>query len=318
MSSATPTTIDSPAKASRYLLELSSRVPIEEALRAVESRAAPRVASHLQGLRRYVNGESPAKPDARFALYADFAKHLSDKSLASAGAAVINDSLTAARTLADSVRVGLPGDLYYPALLLLLATSIATLWLTAIAPEFAELYASFEGGLPRLTQTLIDAPALLFGAIGVLAVLLILAFVGTRRLAAAVATLGALQPSWLRLFCGSRVARCHDQWRVTTLATAWVHAGREPAAALRESLQTLNVPAAALGGLSDAVTLAQGLGLADHELDHQRRSAATEYRAAWELSRALWFRALQFAVAILVGVLTIAMYLPLFSMGAVI
>jgi len=70
--------------------------------------------------------------------------------------------------------------------------------------------------------------------------------------------------------------------------------------------------------LAERVALANDLGIARQELEHERERSLRDCRVALEVRRAIALRGMQIAVAALVGAITIAIYLPIFKMGAVI
>jgi type IV pilus assembly protein PilC len=306
------TTIGTLAKASRYLFELSTSVPFDEAVQRVRSKADPAVARELETLQRYVAGQATAKPAAELALYAELLRRAPDKARVSAGAASLNESLAEAHLLADETRGGWPADLVYSALLLAVATLIATVWLLYVAPEFEAMFLGFGARLPALSRAIFDNAWLVYAPLLGLALALVWLVAGARRLAAALATLAAAPPSLAHLF-GARAMRAHERWRAAALASAWVGVGLDPVDAVREAST-----ADATGKLAAEIALAAEMGLAAHELLHQRRAALAECRAALELRRTLVLRALQIVIALVVGAIVIAVYQPIFQMGAVI
>jgi len=315
-STAAVTTI---AEAGRYLSELTATVGFEEGVRRLRSKADSAVARELDALERYVSGREADKPAAALALYGDYLKPLSGRSGAATGAATINLALRDARALADGVRVGLPGDLWYAALLLIIAAMLSSIWLVYIAPVFAAMFATLGAQrLPAFSQLLFDAPWVVFSAIGVLAACLVLLVVGAWRLAAAIETLALPAQRWARLVAGDRVLWAQERWSVATLASAWASAGQEPLAALRDAIARAGTAPGELRELAERVALANDLGIARQELEHERERSLRDCRVALEVRRAIALRGMQIAVAALVGAITIAIYLPIFKMGAVI
>jgi type IV pilus assembly protein PilC len=308
-------TIGTLTKASRYLFELTTTVPFDEAIQRVQSHADAAVGRELETLQRYVAGQATAKPAAELALYAELLKRAPDKARVATGVASLNESLAEARLLADETRGGWPADLAYSALLLAVATLIATVWLLYVAPEFEAMFLGFGATLPALSRAIFDNAWLIFAPLLGLALALVWLVAGARRLAAAMETLSAPPPSLAPLF-GARATQAHEPWRTAALASAWVGTGLSPVDALREA--SAQATAGAAGKLAGEIALAAKIGLAAHELLHQRRAALAECRAALELRRTLTLRALQIVIAIVVGAIVIAVYQPIFQMGAVI
>ena len=127
-----------------------------------------------------------------------------------------------------------------------------------------------------------------------------------------------LMSPWVNLVCGSHIRRAHDRWRVVTIANAFAAAGGSPVTALRDAIAELEVRPEALTELTREVELADELGLAKHELGYQSQKSVGDYRVALERRWAVAFRVMQIAIAILVGAIVSAIYLPIFKMGAVI
>ena len=313
-----PAAIASMATANRYLAELIPTVGFRGAVKRVQQKSNSSIAGELERLERYVEGDPTAEAPAEFSIYGSFMRYLPDKTRAGTGIASINRSMRDARRFADSVRVGLPGDLYYSATLLMVAAVISTMWLLFIAPGFSEMFESFGAKLPSFTRMITTAPWLLFVLIAALAIVLVLLVIGTRRLAAAIDTMAPLRPSWLKLVCGADVVRTHERWRVATMANGWASAGEEPLKALRDAIDRMSASADQVNELTADVQLAHEIGLAGHELDHQCQKSLGEYRNAMESRRALVSRIMQVAIAVLVGGIVIAIYLPLFRIGSLI
>ena len=303
------------AKASRYLFELTATMPFDEAIERVKSKADTRTGSELDSLRRYIRGQSTARPARELALYADFLKELPQGTRANTGVASLNASLNDARALADGLRAGLPTELVYPGLVLIVAASIATLWVVYVAPEFVALFAQFEARLPAWSRVLMANAWLVFAPIAVLLGALVALASAGYRLAAAIETMTRPSPEWVGAVIGKRVGRAHDRWRLAAIARARIAAGVAPTVAVR---------GASLGALADyaaleqELSLADELGLAAHEIGHQLEQRLIDYGSALELRRAIAFRVLQIAIAAVVATIVIAIYLPILRMGAVI
>jgi len=312
------TAIESMTKAGRYLAELAGTVGFDEALKRVRSRSSDTVAAKLDRLGRYARGEESADLPGELELLGLFMRQARGQASAGAGMAALSDALVDARALAANVRLGLPGDLTYSAALLGIAASIWALWLTYIAPGFVELYDSVGARLPALSQAALAAPWLPFLVIGMLAAIVALLAIGARALAAAIEALAPMRRSSLRLVCGARVLGAHDRWRAATMANAWAAAGLAPVRALRDAVAQMSANGGELRGLIRDVELADAMGLGRHELDYVRRQSLETYRTRLEGRRAVALRVMQIAIAVLVAVIVITIYEPIFGMGAVI
>jgi hypothetical protein len=308
-----PATIADLPKASRYLFELTATMPFDAAVERVRSKADPKTGNELDALKRYVRGESATKPAGDLVLYAELMKGLPDSARAGQGVRALRESLAEARALAADTRDRLPADVFYSGLLLLVAALLGALWLVYLAPEYAALVALLGAQLPALSEAIVDGPWLIFGPLALLAAALMTIATAGYRLAAAMETLAPLPTAWIKAAAGRRAARAHERWRLTTLASARVHAGVEPADAAREA-----VAAGQDVELERELRLALELGLAAHELEHQRQRSLLDYRGALELRRTISLRALHIAIAAVVGAIVIAIYLPIFRLGAIV
>jgi type II secretory pathway component PulF len=300
-------------KANRYLLELAATMPLDEAVERIHSKADAYVRNELDVLRRYVDGDSSSKPARELALYADFLKAAPDAVRAAAGVRTLNESLADARLLAHAARAGLPTEIAYCGLLLAIATLLATLWLLYVAPQFAALFAQLEAPLPPLSQAIVNAAALVYVPIGVLALALAGVAHAAYRQAAAIEALAPLPRGWSAWLVGGRAARAHAGWRLAALASAQLQAGVPVGQAMRVAARESHG-----AELDSELALAAELGLAAHELTHRRQRSLQDYRAAIELSRVISMRALQLGIALVVGAIVISIYLPIFRMGAVV
>jgi hypothetical protein len=308
-------TIGTLAKANRYLFALTTTVPFDEAMQRIRGKAAPAVGRELDTLQSYVTGQATTPPAKELALYAELLKHAPDRARVAAGVASLNESLAEASLLADETRGGWPADLAYSAVLLVFATVIATVWLFVVAPEFELLFSGFDARLPLLSRVIADNGWLLYVPLLGLAFALFWLVAAARRLATAMETLVA-PPSSIKRTIGTRASEAHERWLAAALASAWVGAGRNAVDAVRDALA--RAKASAADKIAGEVTLAAEIGLAAHELEHQRRAALAECRAALELRRTLALRALQIAIALVIGLIVITIYMPIFQMGAVI
>jgi type IV pilus assembly protein PilC len=302
-------------KAVRYVNELAPEVGFSVALRRVAERADEPTARALRRLEDYAGGRADEPVAPELELIATFLRHAPDKERIGAGVTVINAAAAEARDLAAAVRAGMPADFYYSGVLLAVAALVATIWFVYIAPEFTQLFAQFGARLPPFSQALVDAPWLVFGGIAVLAAVLALLVVGTRRVARVIEVQLPFDRAWLGRLLGTRVASSYEAWRASVLVTAWVAAGRDVGAALADALPH-GAPARA--ELEEELALAGALGLARHESAHQLQARLAALAAALEGRRALAARLMQIAVALVVGAIVIAIYLPIFQMGAVI
>jgi type II secretory pathway component PulF len=316
VSTTNPATIADLARASRYLLELCATVPFDEAVERVRDKADAKTAAELDALQRYVRGESAARPARELSLYADFLRTVPDAARAAAGVRALNESLADARHLADATRAGLPVELSYSGLLLLIAATLCGLWLVYLAPAFSALLGSFGASLPALSRAVASTPWLIFAPIAMLAVALVaLARAGYRQ-AAAIENLAPLEEGWVKRLAGTRAARAHERWRLATLASARIQAGVPFADAIRAPVQEPHADGDI--ELERDLRVAAELGLAAHEIEHQRQRSLLDYRGAIELRRMVSMRVLQIAVAAVLGAIVIAIYQPIFRMGAVI
>jgi type II secretory pathway component PulF len=105
---------------------------------------------------------------------------------------------------------------------------------------------------------------------------------------------------------------------VLTLAQAWTAGGGEPLASALAAARAMGREAAESSTVTAELRLADELGSARGELDFLSQASLVAYRDALELRRALSVKAIQVAIAVVVGFVVIAIYLPLFNMGAIV
>jgi type IV pilus assembly protein PilC len=309
--------ITSVSKAARYLCELAPSAGYEEALRRIAELCDAPTAEALERLRAYAAGASNDAVAPELALVAELLRRSPDKARAGAGAAILEEAAAEARSLAAEVRFGMPRDFYYSAVLLVVAALLATLWLFTIAPQFGELFDEMGGRVPAFTGALVEAPWALFGVIAALGVVLFVLIAGMKRLAAALETARPLQGRLARAALGLRVQREYERWRTAVLASALMAAGQDPKSALGAALGP-GADEALRRSLSAELALAERLGLARAEAECLREASLADLAVMIERRRSLAARLMHAAVALVVGAIVIAIYLPLFEMGAVI
>lgn len=318
MASTEMATIDSVVQANRYLSGLGGRVGFGEALRRVRAKSSAPIGEKLQGLERFVSGDGSESPSPELVMIGEVVRHAPAGTDIGRAIGEANTALSDARNLADDVRGGLPGDLAYAGLLLVVASLITILWISQIAPRFDELFGSMNASLPPLSQAMVDFPWAIFALIALLGAVLVVIVIGTRRLAIRIETIGPLAAGWMRPLLGRQVCAAHERWRTVALARAWSAGGLKPLEAVQHAARSLHAGDGVSGELAAAISLATDLEAADVELDYQGRESIEAYRNVLELRRAIAFRFLQIATAVLVGFIVLALYLPIFKMGAIV
>lgn len=311
-------TIDSLGKASRYLSGLGGSVGFDEAVSRVESRSSAEVGRKLRELASWTKGETAAAPAPELALIGQVVRYAPDGVAVGTAIGAASAALLDARALADHVRSGLSSGLAYAVALLVMTTFIALLWLGAIAPEFESMYMQFGASVPGLTRFLIDQPWVLFLVLAVLGLALVALVLATRRAAVRIETVAPLGTGFSATALGARLRDAHERWRVLTLAEAWTAGGGEPLASTLAAARAMDREAAETSTVTAELRLAHELGSARAELDFLSQASVVAYRDALELRRAVAIKAIQVAIAVVVGFVVIAMYLPIFKMGAVI
>jgi type II secretory pathway component PulF len=130
------------------------------------------------------------------------------------------------------------------------------------------------------------------------------------------AGIAVIAPLGKGLPLGRRLRRAHERWRQLTLARALAAGGQPPG----ESLGS----AAAIGDagpdpeLAAKLALAGKLGAADAELAHLNELELGSLQRELDTWRAAVLRILQVIIAVFIGAMVIAMYLPIFKLGAVV
>jgi type II secretory pathway component PulF len=105
---------------------------------------------------------------------------------------------------------------------------------------------------------------------------------------------------------------------VLTLAQAWAAGGGDPLASALAAARALDGDGAGASTVTAELRLADELGGSRAELDFLMQASLMAYRDALDLWRALAIKAIQVAIAVVVGFVVISVYLPIFQMGAVV
>jgi hypothetical protein len=311
-------TIDSLSKASRYLSGLGGSFGFDEAVSRVESRSSADVGQRLRELASWTKGETEAAPAPELALIGQVVRHAPDGVAVGMAIGAASVALLDARALADHVRSGLSAGFGYAVALLVMTTIVALIWLGAIAPEFDNIYAAFGGSVPGLSRFLIDQPWVLFLGLAVLGLALVAVVLATRRAAVRIETVAPLGTGFPATVLGARLRNAHERWRVLTLAQAWTAGGGEPLASALAAARVMERDGAETSTVTAELRLAHELGSARGELDFLSQASVADYRDALEFRRSLGVKAIQVAIAIVVGIVVIAIYLPIFGMGGII
>jgi len=311
-------TIDSASKAGRYLSGLGGSLGFDEAIRRVEARSSQEVRDQLRALVRWVKGESTASPGPEFRLIGTVVRNAPADGDVGKAIAVADRARADARVLADHVRSSMLDGIPYLGLLLAIAGIVAAIWVTGIAPNFGALYSQMQVTLPTLSRVLVDQPWIIAATLVLLALVIVAIVVAARRLARSVESVVPLGRGLVAHVVGQRVYRAHESWCILSLARAWAAAGEDPARAAHRAAQALDVDAGPARRVDAEMRLAADLGAAAVELEHMAQTSATDYRDALDLWRAVVVRTLQIAIAVVVGLVVIAVYLPIFRMGAIV
>jgi len=311
-------TIDSLAKASRYLSGLGNSCGFAEAVSRVESRSSAEVSRRLRELASWAKGETATEPAPELALIGQVVRHAPDGVAVGTAIGAASGALADARALADHVRSGLSSGFGYAVALLVMATIVALIWLGAIAPEFEMMYTQYAVPVPGLSRFLIGQPWVLFLAIAVLGLALVALVLATRRAALRIETVAPLGTGFSATVLGARLRDAHERWRMLTLAQAWTAGGGEPLASTQAAARAMDREGAETSTVAAELRLAEELGSARGELDFLSQASVAAYRDALELRRALAIKAIQVAIAVVVGFVVIAIYLPILNMGGVV
>ena len=311
-------TIDSIEKAGRYLCGLGGSVGFDEAVRKVQEKASPAVREQVQQLANWVDGKTSTAPSTELTLLGSVVKSAFRKENSQHAIVVVDHALNDARSLAEHVRSGISDGIAYSALLLIVASIVWWTWMSSIGPEFAAMFAQMSASLPAMTQVMVDVPWLVLIAICALALLLGLVIVSTKRLAARIESIAPISGGWYASLLGDKARRLHARWLSLVLARAWVAGGRDPLESIREAFRLAGDADSVFDELESEIQLACELGRGAEELAFQADASVGAYRDALEFRRALGLRFLQVSIALVVGIIVITIYLPLFKLGAIV
>lgn len=307
--------IESLADASRYLGELGSQHGFGEAVQRVRAHSDTGIAEQLGALERYVRGETAERPGPELLLIGEVVRNAPNDGDAGKAIGAAASAMAGARSLAAQVRVGLPGDVFYIITLLLVASVVVLVWFLFISPQYSDIFSQFGASLPALSGVAVSQPWIMFIPLLVIAAAVVWAIATSFRVAAAIAVIAPLGNG---LPLGRRLRRTHERWRQLTVARALAAAGKSP----EESLGC----AAEIGGsgampdpdLAAKLALAVRLGVADAELSYLNELELNSLQRELDTWRAALLRILQVVIAVFIGAMVIAMYLPIFKLGAVV
>lgn len=222
----------------------------------------------------------------------------------------------------DGTRAEMKAITSYLAALSAVAAMVLVIAAIFLMPGFAEMFGSFGSGLPALTR-LVFGYGGLFGYLGIL---IMAVTVGTLLLFAfdldrASRSMISCPPRWRRVPLIKRLVATHDNMVMLVYARA-LSAGGLDAKQATAIARDLVSPAAqqdhARLNSAAALDLAERLGQFDAELDFQ---FAVEFDTAalrFHADAAVIAAVAKVLIYVFVGLLVIAIYLPIFAMGTLV
>lgn len=305
--------VQSPSSALRYVISLAARDGWPDALRRVQGASEGGVSEQLSAIDRYRNGQSEPEVSAELQIVARFLKGAVSAADLKPGFRALLMLQKEAAELSARVRAGLPGELYYSGILLVIALLIVVLWLVNMAPEFVRFFADFGSELPWLSGLVADNPMIVIVPLAIMACLLLAVTLSTRCLATAIGRLHGELPVWNRWLLGRSIHNAQRDWLALSLASAWAESGVSPELALEQ---------AKAAGMSDRFDTplgeARSLGILNDELKFQANEALAQLTTAVATHRAFVARIMQVLIASVVGAIIVMMYLPILQLGVVI
>jgi type IV pilus assembly protein PilC len=192
---------------------------------------------------------------------------------------------------------------------------VAVLWVFFISPKFSDLFSGFGADLPTLSGVALRHPWTMFIPLLVIAAAVAWAVATSFKVAAGIAVIAPIGDG---LPIGRRLRRAHGRWRQLTIARALAAAGQSPEESLRSAAAIDGSGAMPDPDLAAKLALADTLGAADAELAYLVELELDSLQRELDTWRAAVLRILQVVIAVFIGTMVIAMYLPIFRMGAVI
>ena len=227
---------------------------------------------------------------------------------------------------------GIVGLGWYLAGVSLTALTVTLLFSTTVLPAFSELFDGFGAPLPEYTRVVFDSASTSLPVLAVLlALVLVVVFTSAGLFHRRVQQLEPLPrwPAWAPLV--GRLAEAHNLGLFLNFLRMLRASGVEESAAVGAAAKEANLPdgfdyqalLARQPAFSQSNTLtelgvAARLGQLDNELDYQCEQHAGEWAMVLLEVRDRFSLILKLFLFALVAALVIAMYLPIFSMGAVI
>jgi hypothetical protein len=204
----------------------------------------------------------------------------------------------------------------YLAVLLLLLMIVVGTYALFVLPQFAAIYYSFGAPLPRFTTVMIGniwLPVIVLALVILCGTAL---FIGLSRLKRRLLALAPVGPLLRRIPGLAHWATAHDTALWTLYQSMLLDAGTTPADARASATALVGEPADV--DRLQFLDCAARLGHLPEELSRQIEQHRTEALASLEGPRNAFVLLLRLAIYILVALYVLAMYLPIFKLGAVI
>lgn len=301
-------------------------VATEEALRRIADAVPPDYAEDAARLRALiVGGDAGDLPTVGASPYGRLATLMRDAPLDGKGRVRLlrdfSDYVTQTRIVVETYWAGFSGFILYTLALVLMATFIAGMFGFFVIPAFRGLFESTGGRLPAFSAALLGGeqalPGVMVGLSLVVAALVVSAGVVIHSRLQRMAPL----PGWVTLLPGLGTLR--QSWQrdlyLNTLRLLR-RAGVDGAAAQTTAASTSGFDAAGAGHdrAIEALSIAEPLGLLDRELDSQCADHVARLTDDLLAARNRIAVATKLILYATIALLVIAMYQPLFQMGAII
>ncbi|MEL6215684.1 MAG: hypothetical protein AAFQ99_08410 [Pseudomonadota bacterium] len=235
------------------------------------------------------------------------------------------------RSLFSTYWAGLVSQMWYLGWVLLVAVLVASIMSGIVIPSFEVMFSTYNARLPGLTRAVFQMEGLWFGALVLAgAVAAAVAIIGIATFSKRIASLAPAW-HWHRYIPGfSPSVAAYNMSLFLNFTRILIESGLEEEHAVRISQELSSIDAAALLNedtpagdhevLPNLVELriARSLGLFRNELEAQCDFHPATLATALTKTRDSFSWAMRLILYLVVGILVVACYLPIFSLGTVI
>lgn len=214
--------------------------------------------------------------------------------------------------------LSLKNTLVYSASLIGLGLLLSAFYFLRVIPRFSSLFTSYDNELPTFTAFMANEG--IYVVIATLSVALLLVFALGNTLKAALSSANAFKPMkpWTRrFFVAQHVTRAVNNYLYICFAYVMTKGTTNPESALDTAQRIAGADPRSAHSSNRFIAISKELGTLENELEYQLDIASENLAVELIRFRTGVNTAMQIAIFTVIGMLVIAVYQPIFSLGSI-